>query len=367
MLPIADTLVAHDWFLRRRDLLALGYTDDDIRAELATGRIFRVRHGWYSVPQAPAEAVEAVRVGGRLTGRSALLARGIRVPRPACRQIVVPSGACRLRSPHDRRARLRGTDGCGVRWRDPTRRRLHAARASGQSIWCVSVPDAIAEVLRTESRDIAVACCDAVLNSGALRATELAHMLADAPLRAQRWSRLIDGRAASHGETFVRLWAGDAGLRLEPQAMVAGVGHLDGRISSRTYVEIDGRQHDEAADPGSRGRRPPSEEDRRRDAVLATRSGRALRFDYPLLLGDWPLCLAAMRLTIADDARREELELADVRHRARLRVQRERRTSHERSRMASAVPRVAPPASVRPPPASVLPAPERVRPPPPAR
>ena len=84
-------------FLRRRDLLAHGYTDDDIRAALELGVIFRVRQGWYSVPDAPPAGVHAVRVGGRLTGISALESYGLRVPRRALVHVAVPINACRLR------------------------------------------------------------------------------------------------------------------------------------------------------------------------------------------------------------------------------------------------------------------------------
>ncbi|MEY2848064.1 MAG: hypothetical protein RI885_729, partial [Actinomycetota bacterium] len=67
MRTVAQAIVDHGMFLRRRDLLALGYTDGSITSALEGRRVFRVRHGWYSVPQAPTEAIEAVRVGGRLT------------------------------------------------------------------------------------------------------------------------------------------------------------------------------------------------------------------------------------------------------------------------------------------------------------
>jgi len=42
-----ERIIRHrGWFLRRRDLLALGYTDAGLRAALGVRRIFRVRQGW---------------------------------------------------------------------------------------------------------------------------------------------------------------------------------------------------------------------------------------------------------------------------------------------------------------------------------
>src|SRR5690554_1215179 len=136
-------------FLRRRDLLGLGYLDRHIRYELGQRRIFRVRHGWYSVPDAIPSAVLAVRVGGRLTGVSALESYGLRVPRRPRLHVAVPVAACRLRKPENRFLRLHGHDPVRVHWVD----RRHA----NGSAWRVSIADALLIVLTEESREIAVA------------------------------------------------------------------------------------------------------------------------------------------------------------------------------------------------------------------
>src|SRR5690554_7204207 len=126
-------------FLRRRDLLGLGYSDRHIRFELGQRRIFRVRQGWYSVPDAPEAAVLAVRVGGRLTGVSALESYGLRVPRRPQLHVAVPIGACRLRKPLDRFRRLTARDPVRVHWND--------RRSPGGTTSRVSVADALLVVL----------------------------------------------------------------------------------------------------------------------------------------------------------------------------------------------------------------------------
>jgi very-short-patch-repair endonuclease len=281
-------------FLRRAQLLELGIHDKQIRTALAAHRIFRVRHGWYSVPGAQEEAVRAVRVGGRLTGISALASYGFRVPRTGTLSVTVAGNACRLRDSRDRRARLSGDDVC-VEWGD-----IH--RSQHSSAWRVPVDDALLSVLRHHPRDVAVACVSAVANRRRWGRARIASLFARAPLFAQRWQRLVSALDESHGETFFRLWAMDDGLTCEQQVTVPGAGRLDFRMSPHVFVEVDGGQHD----PDWTGEGPSTyEPDHDRDAVVALDSGRTFRFTYRQLYTTWATCLAGVRRAVADD-----LELA---------------------------------------------------------
>ncbi len=290
MIPVERSIRSGGLFLRRRDLLALGYSDRQLRAALAARRVFRVRHGWYSVPSAPEAAVRAVRVGGRLTGVSALESYGLRVPRREQLHVAVPRRACRLRSPSDRRRRLGAPDGVRVHWLDPL--------AVPASSWRVSVDEALRVVIAEEPRDVAVACASAALHHRTTTLARLRAVFAASPARTRGWLGLVSAADESHGETFVRLWLRDAGIRCEQQPVVAGVGRLDFRLSPSVYVEVDGAQHD----PAWTGDSVSSyESDHDRDARLATRHGRALRFTYRQLYQCWPDCLAAIETAVADD------------------------------------------------------------------
>jgi hypothetical protein len=293
MRTIADDIRDHGGFLRRRDLLALGHSDGRIRGALRCGLVFRVRHGWYSTPGMPDRAVRAVRVGGRLTGAAALESYGIRVPRRPHVDLAVPSGACRLRRPGDRRARLRADDRIRPHWQDvPLSERLTASR------WRVSADDALLHILRTESRDIAVACCSAVMHNLRWEAARLAAVFARAPDRARPWLELVEPRDESHGETFARLWFRDEGIPWTPQPRVRGVGRLDGRIGPNTYIEVDGGQHD----PTWTGEGGSSyERDQVRNARMAALGKTTLRFTYRMLYSDWAGCLAAAQRALDDD------------------------------------------------------------------
>jgi hypothetical protein len=277
------------FFLRRRDLLAIGFTDAAIRRALRDRRVFRVRQGWYSVPGAPSTGVLAVRVGGRLTSFSALEDLGLRVPRQPNLHVAVRPTASRLRRSTDRRARLLSGDPITVHW---------TSAGAGGTPWRVSVAEALGAILATESRDVAVACCSAALRHRKISPAALSSVFAAAPLRARRWAALPSALDDSHGETFFRLWTMDAGLACEQQVYVSGVGHLDFRLSPNSYAEIDGGQHD----PRWTGDSPSSwEGDHDRDTTVTIDGGRTQRFTYRQLYGDWPRVLAAIERAIADD------------------------------------------------------------------
>ncbi|MHA6667372.1 hypothetical protein ACX3O0_00725 [Homoserinimonas sp. A447] len=309
---IAYAIRRHGLFLRRRDLLRLGYVDRHIRHELGQRRIFRVRHGWYSVPDAPAPAVLAVRVGGRLTGVSALESYGLRVPRRPALHVAVPVGACRLRKPVDRYRRLDRRDPVRVHWVD--------RRVSRESSWRVSVADALLVILAEESREIAVACASAVMHRGLLTPVQLAAVFERAPARVAGWQCQVSDRDESHGETFARLWMTDAGIRFLQQVEADGARH-DFRVGEHTYIEIDGGQHD----PEWTGDGASSwDSDFDRDTTVTIAGGATHRFNYRQLYTDWPRVLEAIKRAEADDA---VLSAYRRRHPYRPRVHRKRRRS----------------------------------------
>jgi very-short-patch-repair endonuclease len=287
-------------FLRRAQLLGQNIGDTQIRSELASRRIFRVRHGWYSVPDAPDEAVQAVRVGGRLTGISALASYGFRVPRTGTLNVAVARHACRLRDSRDRRVRLSAGD-VRVEWVD-----IH--RSFHNSAWRVPIDEALLSVVRHYPRDIAVACASAVAHRRRWSRSRIKSLFARAPLFAQKWGHLVSALDESHGETFFRLWTMDDGLFCEQQVQVPGAGRLDFRMSPHVFVEIDGGQHD----PDWTGEGPSTyEPDHDRDATVALDGGRTFRFTYRQLYTTWDICLAGVKHAVADD---HELMTRRARH-----------------------------------------------------
>jgi very-short-patch-repair endonuclease len=290
MQPIEQRIRSSGLFLRRRDLLPLDYTDAQIRISLASHRIFRVRHGWYSVPDAPEAAVRAVRVGGRLTSVSALETYGLPVPHRPALHIAVPATASRLRTADDRRRRLDPGDGVRVHWVD--------RRGRGGSVWRVSIDDALLATLIKEPRDVAVACASAVMRHEHWAQGRMDEVFRRAPPEARRWRGLVSMLDDSHGETLFRLWSLDAGFVFAQQVAVAGIGRFDFQVGPRTFVEVDGGQHDPNwSDPQSSS----WEKDHDWDTSMAIIGNRVLRYTYRQLYRDFPRVLQAVRRAIEDD------------------------------------------------------------------
>ena len=293
--PIARVIRRSGRFMRRRDLLALGYDDQLIKQALASKSIFRVRHGWYSTPDAPAAAIRAVRVGGALTGIAALESYGLSVPRLDHVDIAVPANASRLRRPQNRFARLEATDNIRLHWTEPPR--------GNRLAWRVTVADAILHVLASQPRNIAVACASAVMHKRMLTARQLSAVFERAPSWARPWEELVSHLDESHGETFTRLGLRDAGIVMIQQVKIAGVGRLDGQVSSGVYIEVDGAQHDPAWTGEGESQYIP---DNFRDLRMRARDATVIRIIYPVLYGAWPECLAGIQLAIARDVELRE-------------------------------------------------------------
>src|SRR4051812_41274173 len=87
-------------FSTSRQLKAQGFSDRSLTLAVRTQQIARVRNGHYSTRSVDDPAFRAVRVGGRLTGLSALAAMGCWIWRaPARLHVAVPAHSSRLRLP----------------------------------------------------------------------------------------------------------------------------------------------------------------------------------------------------------------------------------------------------------------------------
>lgn len=281
--------------LRRSDLIGAGFTDHDIRHALQLRRIFRVRHGWFALPDTSDVVVRVIRVGGRLTGLAALRNLGLYLPAPSIIDIAVPRGAANLRQPDDRRARLQRGGGVRINWVDGPRRERVPWN------WLATAEEALLIVLRRETREVAIACCDALLNSRILTNDRLDAVYAKAPSRVQTWRPRVDGRAEAWGETVLRLRLTDAGVPFEPQVTIAGR-RYDGRVSPGLFVEVDGMQHSS----DWVGESPSSfESDHDRDILTTIAGARTIRVTYRQLESWWAPCLEAIRVAWAEDVARK--------------------------------------------------------------
>jgi very-short-patch-repair endonuclease len=102
-----------------------------------------------------------------------------------------------------------------------------------------------------------------------------------------RWLVDIARPDAQSGlESILRLRLHRLGIFLESQIWIDGVGRVDFVLDGCIILEVDGRENHEG--PSLRRR------DLRRDAAAAVRGYETLRFDYALVIHDWPIVEAAI-------------------------------------------------------------------------
>lgn len=293
-MSVSDFMRNNGGILRRRDLLDAGFSDSQIKRELIDKRVFRVRHGWYMLPDSNDQVARVVRIGGRITGLAALRVLQVPyLPRTGVIDVSVPRGAANLRQPHDRRKRLTSHSRIRINWNDsPRKNRL-------PSDWISSESEALLCVLRRESREVAVACCDALIRYRGWTNAQLDRVFREAPARVQQWRGLIDGRADAWGETVVRLRVRAAGIPFEPQFVVPGAGRYDGRVVGMLLIEVDGKQHDESWDGES-----SFERDHDRDLVVVREQGRVIRITYRQIEECWDECLRTIQIAYAAELKR---------------------------------------------------------------
>lgn len=104
-------------------------------------------------------------------------------------------------------------------------------------------------------------------------------------------------------ESLIRLRLHHLGIAVRTQVSVDGVGEVDFLVGDRLLIEADGKEnHDDdplATDAPVRSRR---HKDLLRDARAAALGYETLRFDYALIVHDWPTVAAAIVAKVAAGA-----------------------------------------------------------------
>lgn len=274
--------------LTRHQLLSMGVTANRLAAEVHAGSLVRVRRGHYALPRTHPAIVAAVRIGGKVACVSAAELLGIWAPRAVFPHVHLRHEASRLRSPGNRFALLDddNRDGCDLHWWpliDERRSRAHQ----------VSALDAVAQIIRCQRREIAIAALDSALHLGLVRPYELDRLFEALPVRFAGLREDLDDRSMSGLESIVRLIARDAGLDVELQRYFDGVGSVDLVIAGCVVVETDGRKFHENT----------QNRDYRRDVLLAKLGYTVLRFNYELVMFHPELVLDAILTAVRNHAR----------------------------------------------------------------
>lgn len=271
--------------IRTRELHALGWSRAGISRLLARRQLFRVRSGWFVRPGTARAVIHAVRVGGQLTGAHALTAHGIWCLRHDRIQVRVPLNACQMRTATHSRKRLsqHPDTRIAVHW---TGSRVPAV---GPRPVVAPLLDALHDYAKVAPRDLLLASIgDAIHQFPADRDTLLSRF------GISEWEG-VDGVCESGTETlfFVRMLR--MGLHPWRQVPYPGIGRVDFQFGSNLVVEVDGATFHNTADQFAR--------DRAKDALLAQRGVRVLRFSHDQVVTEWSRVAETMRAVTAGPAR----------------------------------------------------------------
>ncbi len=101
--------------------------------------------------------------------------------------------------------------------------------------------------------------------------------------------------AGSGLESILRLRLLLLGIRLDCQVEIDGVGRVDFVVGGRVILEVDGRENHVGPDRRHR--------DLMRDAAASAKGFETLRFDFAMVLHDWPTVVAAIEHALRRTAR----------------------------------------------------------------
>jgi very-short-patch-repair endonuclease len=266
---------------QKRQLVALGASDWMLTRAVRRGEVHRARQGWYSTIPESEPVLRAARVGGRLTGMSALIELGCWSWREHPLHVSVPRGAARLRKQWDRFSRLNPANADVVlHWDDD-------GVVQGGGCQLVSVKDAYLRVVLDEPFELAVAAFDWGLRSGLLDRTALEEILRALPDDARMIGNWIDSQCDSILESIARTGLQLRGFLVTSQVPVGMLERIDLVIEDIVALETDGKDH--------LGR---FEKDRRKDISITIEGRHALRATYTMVRYDFDRLVEAVERAI---------------------------------------------------------------------
>ncbi len=269
----------------RAHLVALGHSDRLLAAAVHGSVLTRARRGWYTVWSEDDPRLRALRVGGRLTGLSAITALGGWVRVRGRMHVAVPANAARLRCPRARKVRFSNSPqrrSVILHW---TRERHDRNISSG----VVPLLEALEVVCLVEPAEDAIAAIDWARLSGQLDDIDLAELAARLPPTHRSLVARSSGACHSLPESLARTRLLGDGFRVREQVLISdNPSPIDLLVENSIALDVDG-------DEFHRERFLP---DRAKD-LDATRSGyHALRPAARHVFDEWPVVLEAIRVAL---------------------------------------------------------------------
>ncbi|MES2170947.1 MAG: glycyl-tRNA synthetase [Actinomycetota bacterium] len=283
MHDIASLVTSLGGIAQKQQLVCRGAGDLDLTRAVRNGDVFRARQGWYSTLPPMDPRVQAVRVGGRLTGISAVEAADGWVLRRHPLHVSLHENAARLRSRVNRRVGFDGRrDDTVLHWDDP-------AVASRGTNWSVDIRDALYRVVVDEPFEQAVAALDWALNTGRIDPMDLEELIFALPADLRGIRRWMDEKCESLPESLSRTRIRLRGHRVESQRRLGDLEHIDLVVDDCVGVETD----------GDRWHRDRFEEDRSKDLDITITGLHCIRPSARTVFDDWDRVLLAVETAVA--------------------------------------------------------------------
>lgn len=254
-------------FARRGQLIAAGVRDVDLARAVKSGVVSRVRQGWYTTRPLNSPSARAVRIGGRLTGLSAVAEWGGWVLRSPILHVSVPDNAARLR--------VIGKAVC-IHWDS----QALSERGSASS---VALVDALIRVVLDENLETAVAALDWALHTGRLDRIDFERLILALPAEDRWIAQWVDNTCESLPESLTRTRLRLAGHRVRTQVPL-GAERIDLVVDELIGLETDGDEF----------HREHFERDRRKDLAIAATDYLPLRVSARMVFYEWPTVEASI-------------------------------------------------------------------------
>jgi very-short-patch-repair endonuclease len=283
MSTVADWVTGLGGIAQKQQLVALGATDYALTAAVRTNAVFRARHGWYSTTL-PSEAVfRAVRVGGRLTGLSAIREFGGWSWGHGPLHVSVPRNGARLRSQWDSTVRLSAQERSGVilHW-DGSDVVGRGTRTS------VALQDALLRVILDECFEEAVAALDWALHFGKLDRAAFEQLIRRLPPKLRLIRDWVDPACESFPESLARTRLRLRGYRVRSQVPMGGSRRIDLVVEDQVALEVDGEEF----------HRDRFKEDRLKDLLITLLRLHVIRPPAVAVFSQWDLVLAAIEAAL---------------------------------------------------------------------
>ena len=287
---------------QKQQLVRRGARDLDLTLAVRNGDVIRARQGWYTTLPETDPRVQAVRVGGRLTGISAIIQLGGWVLGSHPLHVSVHDNAARLRTPRNRFVRFdHARPGrARVHWDD-----LDVAQRGTAMI--VGLSDALYRVVLDESLETAVAALDWALHAGRLDRIDFERLILSLPAGLRDIADWVDGQCESLPESLSRTRVRLKGHRVESQRRLGELERIDLVIDDTASLEVDGDEF----------HRDRFEEDRRKDIDIAITGLHGLRPSARAVFHRWDSVYAAISVVLAERGISRPSEIQDYPRRGR--------------------------------------------------